>query len=404
MQLSKMRKSMMKVTTFCGGAILAFSVQAGDLNQIQKQIKLQEQKIAEQKREQNKLQSTLKNQENKINDVVGNLRETETNLKETKRIIAETNKQIQRLGQQEKAQKAKLAKQLDAIYRSGNPNSVVEHLLSDDASKNDRMMVYAKHMNQARLNLLADLKATRAQLENEKAELANQQKLQQTQLSEHKKQRQELQKAQNERQSTLNQINKNLERDQNKLNTLKENENALRNEIARAAQAAEQQEKREREQLAQKKQAEEKRTNRTYQPTEQEQQLIRSGGGLAGKYPRPVNGSILNSYGSTQVGEVKWKGIVIAAPAGTAVKAIAGGRVILASWLSGYGQVVVIEHGKGYMSLYGYNQAVFVRSGALVNAGQKIAEVGNSGGQGRSALYFEIRRQGNAVNPMNWLR
>lgn len=404
MWLPKMCKIAIKFTLLCCGGMIFFSAHATELNKIQQQIKQQEQKIAEQKREQNKLQSTLKKQENKINDVVGNLRETETSLKETKRIIAETNKQIQRLEQQEKRQKAKLAKQLEAIYRSGNPNSVVEHLLSDEAHKNDRMMVYAKHMNQARLNLLEELKATRAQLEIEKAELANQHKAQQTQLSEHKKQRQALQKAQNERQNTLNQLNKTLERDQNKLNTLKENENALRNEIARAAQAAEQQEKREREQLARKKQAEEKRTNKTYQPTEQEQQLIRSGSGLSGKYPRPVNGSILNSYGSTQVGEVKWKGIVIAAPAGTAVKAIAGGRVILASWLSGYGQVVVIDHGKGYMSLYGYNQAVFVRSGALVNAGQKIAEVGNSGGQGRSALYFEIRRQGNAVNPMNWLR
>lgn len=405
MLLSEMFKTVKKLTAlYCSGALLAFSAQAADLTQIQKQIKQQEQKIAEQKREQNKLQSTLKNQENKINDVVGSLRETETSLKETKKIIAETNKQIQRLEQQEKAQKTKLAKQLDAIYRTGNPNSVVEHLLSENAQNNDRMMMYAKHMNQARMALLEDLKATRAQLETEKEELANQQKSQQEQLSEHKKQQKELQKAKNERQSTLNQLNKTLERDQNKLDTLKENKIALRNEIQRAAQVAEQQEKREREQLAQKKQAEEKRTNRTYQPTEQEQQLIRSGAGLAGKYPRPVNGSILHRYGSTQVGEVKWKGIVISAPAGTAVKAIASGRVILASWLSGYGQVVVIDHGKGDMSLYGYNQAVFVRSGALVNAGQKIAEVGNSGGQGRSALYFEIRRQGNAVNPMSWLR
>ena len=388
----------------CGALFWAFSAQAADLNQIQKQIKQQEQKIAEQKREQNKLQSSLKSQENKINDVVGNLRETETSLKETKKIIAETNKQIQRLEQQEKTQKAKLAKQLDAIYRTGNPNSVVEHLLSEDAQKNDRMMVYAKHMNQSRLELLNELKATRAQLNEQKAYLAGQQKEQQGQFAEQKKQQQELQKAKNERQSTLNQLNKTLERDQNKLETLKENEIALRNEINRAAQAAQQQEKREREQLAQKKQAEEKRTNRTYQPTEQEQQLIRSGGGLAGKYPRPVNGTILHKYGATQAGEVKWKGIVISASAGTAVKAIASGRVILANWLSGYGQVVVIDHGKGDMSLYGYNQAVFVRTGTLVKAGQKIAEVGNSGGQGRSALYFEIRRQGNAVNPMNWLR
>ncbi|PVX39216.1 septal ring factor EnvC (AmiA/AmiB activator) [Pasteurella langaaensis DSM 22999] len=388
----------------CGSLCLAFGAQAADLSKIQQQIKQQEQKIAEQKREQNKLQSSLKSHENQINDIVGNLRKTETSLKETKKIIADTNKQIQQLEQQQKAQKAKLADQLDAIYRNGNPNSVIEHLLSEEAQNNDRMMVYAKHMNQSRIALLDDLKATLAQLDEQKAYLSSQQQEQQSQLSEQKKQQQALQKAKNARQSTLNQLNKTLERDQNKLETLKANETALRNEINRAAQQAREQEQKEREQLAQKKQAEEKRTNRTYQPTEQEQQLIRSGSGLAGKYPRPVNGSILHNYGSTQVGEVKWKGIVISASTGTAVKAIAAGRVILANWLSGYGQVVVIDHGKGDMSLYGYNQALFVRTGTLVKAGQKIAEVGNSGGQGRSALYFEIRRQGNAVNPMNWLR
>lgn len=384
--------------------LLSFFARAADLNQIQSQIKQQEQKIASQKREQNKLQSSLKFQENKINDLVGSLRETESSLQETKKIIADTNKQIRLLEQQERQQKNKLARQLDAIYRSGNPNSVIEHLLSDDAKNNDRMMVYSKHMNKTRLALIDKLKATRTQLEEQKNYLAEQQAEQQQQLSEQKKQRQALQKVRNERQSTLTQLNRTLQRDQNRLETLKANENALRAEINRAAQAARQQEKREREQLAQKKQAEEKRTNKTYQPTVREKQLMRSGNGLAGKYPFPVAGKILHKFGSVQAGEVKWKGIVIAAGTGTAVKAITGGRVILASWLAGYGQVVVIDHGKGDMSLYGYNQAVFVRSGSLVNAGQKIAEVGNSGGQGRSSLYFEIRRQGNAVNPMNWLR
>ena len=78
--------------------------------------------------------------------------------------------------------------------------------------------------------------------------------------------------------------------------------------------------------------------------------------------------------------------------------------MILANWLQGYGLVIVVDHGKGDMSLYGYNQAVSVKTGTLVRSGQKIAEVGSSGGQGQSALYFEIRRQGNAVNPLSWLQ
>jgi murein hydrolase activator len=95
--------------------------------------------------------------------------------------------------------------------------------------------------------------------------------------------------------------------------------------------------------------------------------------------------------------------MVIEAREGSEVKAIADGRVLLADWLQGYGLVVVIEHGKGDMSLYGYNQSALVNVGAQVRAGQPIALVGTSGGQGTPSLYFEIRRQGQAVNPLPWL-
>ena len=108
----------------------------------------------------------------------------------------------------------------------------------------------------------------------------------------------------------------------------------------------------------------------------------------------PVRGPTLHRYGEQLQGELRWKGMVIGASEGTEVKAIADGRVILADWLQGYGPVVVVEHGKGDMSLYGYNQSALVSVGTQVRAGQPIALVGSSGGRGRPALYFEIRRQG----------
>ena len=108
----------------------------------------------------------------------------------------------------------------------------------------------------------------------------------------------------------------------------------------------------------------------------------------------PVRGPTLHRYGEQLQGtELRWKGMVIGASEGTEVKAIADGRVILADWLQGYGLVVVVEHGKGDMSLYGYNQSALVSVGSQVRAGQPIALVGSSGGQGRPSLYFEIRRR-----------
>jgi septal ring factor EnvC (AmiA/AmiB activator) len=117
----------------------------------------------------------------------------------------------------------------------------------------------------------------------------------------------------------------------------------------------------------------------------------------------PVRGRVEHRFGEQLQGELRWKGLVIDAPEGTEVKAIADGRVLMADWLQGYGLVVVIEHGKGDMSLYGYNQSALVSVGAQVKAGQPVALVGTSGGRGTPSLYFEIRRQGKAVNPLPWL-
>ncbi|EFU68648.1 M23B family outer membrane metalloprotease [Aggregatibacter segnis ATCC 33393] len=386
---------------------LSFAAPNEDLSKIHQQIQQQKQKIEQQKREQQKLQSTLKTQENQINSVIGQLRQTESDLKEIRKNISDTDRQIKQLQKQEKEQKAKLAKQLDSAYRSGTNPSVVERMLSDKGQNAERMKAYYEHLNQVRMGLIEELKNTQEQLAKQKAAIAEQHKTQQAQLAGQKKQQQELQKVQKERQSTLNQLNQNLTRDENKLEALKANENALRQEIQRAEQVARQQEQREREALAQKKQAEETKNHKPYQLTAQERQLLNSTAGLGTpkkQYGFPVAGKVVNSFGSTQMGELRWKGIVIAAGAGTPVKAIADGRVILANWLQGYGLMVIVKHGESDLSLYGYNQSVAVKEGQLVKAGQKIGEVGNSGGQSKSGLYFEIRRKGVAVNPLGWLR
>lgn len=397
------------VTALLCGTILGYAPtgEAADLNQIQQQIKQQESKLAEQKRAQAKLQSTLKNQESKINSVAGELRDTELSLQEIRKQIAEADGQIKQLEKKEREQKAKLARQMDAIYRSGLNPSVLQRMFSEDAQKAARMKVYYEHLNRVRIETIENINATQAQIAKQKEEILSRQQSHKAQLSTQKKQQQELEKAQRERQSTLNEINKNIDKDQNKLATLRANEAALRQEIQRAEQTVRAQEQQEREALAQRKQAEEKRTAKPYQPTEQERRLINSTNGLgaaARQYQKPVSGSTLYSFGSTQAGEARWKGMVIAAPRGTPVRAIAGGRVILAGQLNGYGYMVIVKHGDSDLSLYGFNQAVFVQAGQLVSAGQTIAQVGDSGEVSRPALYFGISRKGVPVDPAGWIK
>lgn len=373
---------------------------ANDLWQIQQKIQQQQSKIEEQKRKRDSLQSTLKNQELEMGKVLNSLKKTEMTLAETREAIKRAEQEIKRLEKQEKLQKEKLKEQLDSAYRAGIHPSVLERLLSESAKNADRIGAYYEHINQVRIDAIYELRQTQAELTLRRDELRGQQKGQQTQLSEQKKQEKELQKVKNERENTIRSLDKTLQQEQSRLNELEQNAAALRNQITKASNEAAQQEKQELAKLEQQKNSQEKR-----QATEQEKQQVRAGRGLgSGKYDMPVAGKIANRFGSTQMGEIKWNGIVIEARAGSPVRAIADGKVILADWLQGYGQVVVIDHGNGDMSLYGYNQSVSVSKGSRVKGGQTIASVGNSGGQNRSALYFEIRRKGAAVNPLRWVR
>ena len=124
---------------------------------------------------------------------------------------------------------------------------------------------------------------------------------------------------------------------------------------------------------------------------------------LRGKLPWPVSGTSLASYGAPR-GEsgLTWQGVLIGAPAGEAVRSIHRGRVAYAGWLRGFGLLLIIEHDDGFMSLYGHNQTLTRETGDWVESGEIVATVGDSGGNPRPALYFEIRRAGNPVNPRRW--
>ena len=128
-------------------------------------------------------------------------------------------------------------------------------------------------------------------------------------------------------------------------------------------------------------------------------------GQLKGKLPWPARGKITTRYGTTrEVGSLTWRGVVIGAEEGGDVKAIYRGRVAFADWLRGFGLLIIVDHGDGYMSLYGHNQSLAKGVGDWVERGEVIATVGNSGGQDASGLYFEIRHNGVPDNPLRWCR
>ena len=124
---------------------------------------------------------------------------------------------------------------------------------------------------------------------------------------------------------------------------------------------------------------------------------------LRGKLNLPVRGELSNRFGSArQDTGLSWKGLFIRAAEGADVKSVASGRVIFADWMRGFGNLIIIDHGDGYMSLYGNNQAVFKRVGDDVDGGDSIASVGNSGGNESNGLYYELRRQSKPFDPLSW--
>jgi murein hydrolase activator len=127
-------------------------------------------------------------------------------------------------------------------------------------------------------------------------------------------------------------------------------------------------------------------------------------GRLRGKLTWPVAGRLVARFGEDRVGGVKWDGVLVATERGSPVKAVSDGRVVYADWLPGLGLLTIVDHGEGYLSLYGHNDRLYKAVGERVAAGEPVAAAGDSGGRTRPELYFEIRKSGRPVDPRPWFR
>lgn len=124
---------------------------------------------------------------------------------------------------------------------------------------------------------------------------------------------------------------------------------------------------------------------------------------LKGSLHLPVKGSITNRFGAARDGGSSWKGLFLRAASGGEVRAIAGGRVVFADWMRGFGNLLIIDHSDGYLSIYGNNESLFKQVGESIRGGEAVAVVGNSGGNPESGLYFELRYQGQPLDPLKWV-
>lgn len=375
-----------------------------DLQNIRQSIQEQEKKLAQQSKQRTKLISILEKQETSIANLLDSLEKSEKVLGALADEITKLNLDIDKLKQKQAEQQEILAKQLENAFKLGKTSNMELIFSANESQRNERIITYYRYINKERQDRINELKQIHAEMDQKKASLEEKRKQQKSLQDKQKVKRDNLIVNQKERQETIVELDKSMQLNQQKLDVLKENEIKLQAQI----EEAEANNKRIAE--AEAKQAEQIRArqqNYNYNPTKDEKSLMARVSGIGkptNTFSWPVSGTVLHRFGEPLQGELKWKGLVIKAKEGSKVRAIAGGRVILASWLQGYGFIVALEHGKGDMTLYGYNQRVLVNVGDKIEAGQQIALVGTSGGQGVAALYFEIRRDGRALDPSVWLK
>ncbi|AHN24905.1 Periplasmic septal ring factor with murein hydrolase activity EnvC/YibP [Gilliamella apicola] len=374
------------------------------LQNLRQSIKEQEIRLAEQKKERTQLVSDLKQQETEIAKLLASIEKNSATLNKLNKEISQLIKQIDDLNIKQQQQRRALAKQLETAFKLGKNTGFELIFASEQSERNERLITYFGYINDAREQHINALRETQLQLNEKKLALQKKQVSQQTLQTKQKQEQVGLEKNRQDRKKTITSLESSMQVNQQKLAQLHENEAKLQAKIAEAERESRRIAE---EEARQAKKIQAKQKNNNYTLSSEERALMARVSGI-GKPKRqfnwPVSGSVLHQFGESLQGELYWKGMVINAKDGTQVKAITDGRVILASWLQGYGFVVAIDHGKGDMSLYGYNQRVLVAVGDKIYSGQPIALVGSSGGQNSSGLYFEIRRDGKALNPSGWLK
>ncbi len=348
---------------------------ADQLKQVERQISDGERKLLGLKRDQTRLQNTLQEMARQSRELEGTL--------------AQQQSQLERL--------------LYRQYIQGSPDALQLLLNGDNPNQLARDLYYLSTIARARTELLGDMrltlkkqKALAEDARNRAAELAEVE-------AEQKAQHAELLKQRAERQKILNQIASKVKAQKQEIGNLQRNEKRLANLVDRLTRLL----------------AEQARKPPPPRPAAPGQKTPPAGTGpenrhlptatsgnfarLQGQLRLPARGQVVGRFGAAREGGSTWKGLFIRAGEGSEVKAVANGQVVYAEWMRGFGNLMIIDHGAGYLTVYGNNDSLLKQVGDRVQGGETISTVGNSGGNQESGLYFELRHQGKALDPMKWV-
>lgn len=342
------------------------------------------------------------------------LKKSESAISETNRKLFELNQQhkqnrdtLQTLQQQKselestlQQQQQLLGAQLYQQYLHGQQSYIQVVLQQQDPSAITRDLHYFSYVSRARANLIASMQANLGKVVKLNDETANTLKEITALKTQQEQERRELQAQKNERGQVLKKLSAQISAQRGEISKLKRDEKNLSQLVERLSRIIPKTVPRKRESEKTAPSQKSVGRNETLPGNEFD------GGSFAalkGKLNLPVRGDITNRFGATREDSgISWKGLFIKSAEGSEVKSVASGRVVFADWLRGFGNLLIVDHGDGYMSLYGNNQALLRKVGETVKGGDTIASVGNSGGNETSGLYFELRYQSKPFDPLSW--
>lgn len=341
------------------------------------------------------------------------LAQTEAALREQNQALAEAERRRTTLQSNLAQQHRELAGLLRAAYQLGNHAPLKLLLSQDTVADANRALAYHRYLQRERAQRITALTADLKELEALQAQIAeHQQQLQGTQR-EQKQQAAALAADRRERAQTVASLDERFKDRREKEQALGQDAKALETLLAnlRAAAARAEAERRAAARRAAAEKAAAERAarqaaaeGRPPPATKVPPAVASAPAPKVGGLGWPLSGNLLARYGGKLPDGRTSSGVLIGAPAGSTVTAVADGTVVFSDWMTGYGMILIVDHGNGYMSLYAHNDTLLKDAGARVSRGDAVAKVGNSGGQGVTALYFELRRGGQPVNPDSWLQ
>ncbi|QDQ28873.1 peptidoglycan DD-metalloendopeptidase family protein [Chitinimonas arctica] len=426
------------------GIVLTGAAQPeADLQQLREKIEALKQELQANEANRHEAADALKSSEQAISEANRTVAQLNRQQQLSQAELARTQHDINRTRESLEASRKRLAELLRARLRNGNHEALRLLLNRQDPNRLSRDLRYYRYIAEAQHKLAGELQAQLGKL-NELADVIRRKSDELALIAaERKQQRDRLRAEQAGKQQVLSKIASEIGAQRKEIGKLQRDETRLTNlveKLAKMIREREQKQARERERqekaqrLAEAREAARQaklnkqgrklsepspRTEvagkqdappRQETPVKQNDALPDSSvegrrfAELKGLLRLPARGEVVGRFGTARSESTSWKGVFIRTAGGQGVKAVASGRVVFADWLRGFGNMLIVDHGSGYMSLYGAAETLIKQVGETVRAGEDIATSGNSGGNEQTGIYFELRHLGKPMDPLTWAK